>query len=297
MIVISRLSVHVLTLALLVLALHLRSAASFSVKHHPPFRSFEFDKVTGVCRRPAAFQYTDEDGEKQLFVMRNTPGDGDCVFHAVLSSVFISMGMMNPDSAFNSMMSAMVLEMRSVVANFLSSPEGILYVDNKPNKKRRIVRCRDLLQSAAQSEGLSADDYLAKLRQPGKMGGLYGGGPELTVLSNVLRRPISIYHIIKQQTDAEIDKVCEIERMGVFGEGLFEDPGESIPNSVVSNAVFFTVDGSPRDESSEDLSSRVSTPYQCKWDLHVLVTDASEEEKHATVLLPSVPILHELSSQ
>ena len=56
----------------------------------------------------------------------------------------------------------MALEMRRVVANFLSSPEGTLYVNNRPRK--RIVRCRVLLQSAAKNEGLSAEEYLAKLR-------------------------------------------------------------------------------------------------------------------------------------
>jgi len=134
------------------------------------FRSFEFDSLTGICRRPASFQFTRENEETQHFVMRNVPGDGDCVFHAVLSSVFISMGMLNPDS---NTMPSMAIEMRSVVANFLSSPEGTLYVSNKPRK--RIVRCRDLLQSAAQNEGLTLDDYLIKLRRPGRQGGLYGG--------------------------------------------------------------------------------------------------------------------------
>ena len=85
------------------------------------------------------------------------------------------MGMLNPDTAFSSNMSS---EMRGVVANFLSSPEGTLYVSNKPVK--RIVRCRDLLKSAAKNEGMSPEEYLIKLRQPGKLGGLYGGGPELT---------------------------------------------------------------------------------------------------------------------
>src|SRR5210317_901635 len=84
-----------------------------------------------------------------------------------------------------------------VVANYLSSPDGVLYVNNKPVK--RIVRCQDLLSSAAKAEGLSRDKYLMRLRQPGKLGGLYGGGPELTVLSNILRRPLSIYHLKQQQ--------------------------------------------------------------------------------------------------
>mmetsp|Transcript_20925 Transcript_20925/g.44755 ORF Transcript_20925/g.44755 Transcript_20925/m.44755 type:complete len:300 (+) Transcript_20925:144-1043(+) len=282
------------------LLLQVQSAASFSTTSSQSpsasaryeFRSFEFDPLTGICRRPASFQYTDQNKDTQFFVMRNTPGDGDCVFHAVLSSVFISAGILNPDSAlFSTAMSAMALEMRNVVAMFLSSPEGTLYVNNKPHK--RIVRCRDLLQSAAKNEGFTAEDYLTKLRQPGKQGGLYGGGPELTVLSNILRRPISIYHLKQPTAEAINENFCEVKRMGVFGEGLFEDPGQSVPDSVVSNAVFFTL-GKARQETkqSSNESSGLSSPLKCSWHLHILIADASETEKHATVLLPSVPILH-----
>lgn len=253
------------------------------------FRTFEFDPITGVCRRPSSFRWIDPasgdgTGEDRLFVMRNTPGDGDCVFHAVLSSVFVSMGMLNPDSALSGTMSSMALEMRGVVAKFLSSPDGTLYVTGRPRK--RIVRCRDLLRSAANGEGIAEEEYLARLRRRGREGGLYGGGPELTVLSNVLRRPISIYHL-KQVRDAPYDGECvEIERMGVFGEGLFEDPGRSVPDSVVTNAVFFTVDGTRR------TTSPLSSPLKCSWHVHILIADAGDGEKHATVLLPSVPILH-----
>ncbi|KAL7497436.1 hypothetical protein ACHAWT_005619 [Skeletonema menzelii] len=307
----------------------LQSAHSLSSSSHhnypskgtslPPFLSFDFDPSTGICRNPASFRYTsppsnnnNNNAEKndktnaQFFVLRNVPGDGDCVFHAVLSAVFISMGFMNPDAdAGDTLLSSMALEMRNVVAKFLSSPEGTLYVNNKPAK--RIVRCRDLLSSAAKNEGLSPDEYLKRLRQPGSQGGLYGGGPELTVLSNILRRPISIYHLKQQQqssirnaTDSSTATTCcELERMGVFGEGLFEDQCQSIPDSVISNAVFFTVDGCKVKQQSSSLEedttlilNGISSPLKCSWHLHVLIADTGNNEKHASVLLPSVSILH-----
>jgi hypothetical protein len=95
-----------------------------------PFLSFEFDPSTGICRHPASFRYSssnnnnnnnygndkrDDDHHHQFFVLRNVPGDGDCIFHAVLSSVFISMGFMNPDATFlksDTLVSSMALEMR-----------------------------------------------------------------------------------------------------------------------------------------------------------------------------------------
>jgi hypothetical protein len=293
-------------------------AASASTTTTYPFQSFQFDKSTGICRNPSSFRYsssesckgnnnqssptTNDDNNKddQFFVLRNVPGAGDCIFHAVLSSVFISMGFMNPDATFaksDNLVSSMALEMRHVVANYLSSPDGVLYVNNKPVK--RIVRCQDLLSSAAKTEGLSRDEYLTRLRQPGKLGGLYGGGPELTVLSNILRRPISIYHLKQQQqhhimstSNKNTTTHCELERMGVFGEGLFEDQCQSIPDSVISNAVFFTVTDGTQQTKSGLSSTSISTPLKSSWHLHVLIADAGENEKHASVLLPSVSILH-----
>lgn len=289
-------------LAIVVLAL-IAPASAFSAPKFA-FQTFVFDEATGICRRPSSFHYNKDNedaSQDQYFVMRNVPGDGDCVFHAVLSSVFISMGMLNPDAAYTSsnLMSSMVLEMRSVVANFLTSPDGTLYVNNKPRK--RLVRCQDLLVSASKSEGLAPEDYLTKLRLPGRLGGLYGGGPELTVLSNILRRPISIYHLSTSQSNNE--NMCKIDRVGVFGEGLYEDPSNTFPNSVVSNAVFFTMNrNAPIDTQQQSnteqhttlppASSILSSPFKCSWHLHILIADASEDEKHACVLLPSAPILH-----
>ena len=149
----------------MIMMLLLQSVASFSIPPSPTpsakfeFRSFDFDSVTGICRRPASFQFTENDKEEaQYFVLRNVQGDGDCVFQAVLCSVFVSMGMLNPDGTNSRFMSALALEMRNVVANVLSSPDGTLYVNNKPTK--RIVRCKDLLQSAAQNEGMTSGAFL-----------------------------------------------------------------------------------------------------------------------------------------
>ena len=128
--------IAIMTLLLLLHPAHSLSSSSSPQQSHPPrttsppFLSFEFDPSTGICRNPSSFRYTSSSSnnkdtktassesnknDSQFFVLRNVPGDGDCIFHAVLSSVFISMGFMNPDATFvksDTLVSSMALEMR-----------------------------------------------------------------------------------------------------------------------------------------------------------------------------------------
>jgi len=117
------------------------------------------------------------------FTMRNVPGEGDCMFLAVALATSTSMGL----GGNYALLRSVAQQTRSVVAQVLSAKEGTFHVEGK-----RIVRAVDLLKSAAKKEGLSSgEEYIDLLTR----GVLQGGGPELTVLSNVLRRPISIYEL------------------------------------------------------------------------------------------------------
>ena len=91
-----------------------------------------------------------------------------------------------------------------------------------------------LLQSAAAQEGLHPKKYLRLLRKEGAEGGLHGGGPELTVLANVLRRPISIYELVSNDdtfggANIEDENSLSIECKGVFCKESFRDPAFGIP--------------------------------------------------------------------
>jgi len=103
----------------------------------------------------------------------------------------------------------------------------------------------------------------------------------LTVLANVLRRPISIYElaqptdsITENQDDDSNDVTTNsypIVCKGSFGLDVFEDPCASIPGSAVLSNV---------------------QPGAYSWQLHILILDVSPNghEKHACVLLPQTPI-------
>ena len=224
---------------------------------------FEF-APNGVCINPPYFS----DGE-QSFTMRNVPGEGDCMFLAVALAAATSMGLGGNDA----LLRAISRETRAVVAQVMNSTNGTLHIEGN-----RIVPARSLLESAAKQEGLSSEMYLELLQKEGRDGGLYGGGPELTVLSNVLRRPISIYelpagkegwNLSERKNNAGGADTCQVKCMGVFGNPVFEDPCFNVPDSAV-------------------LSGIQQGAYS--WHLHILVLNMSNGEKHACVLLPQSPI-------
>jgi hypothetical protein len=233
-----------------------------------PFHRFAF-APNNVCVKPKsfhAFQKLENGTSKTLeFTMRNVPGDGDCMFLAVSLATCTSYGL----GGNYALLRAISNETRDVVAQILSVDKGNLHVEGK-----RIVRVSDLLKSAARNEKVSETDYVNMIRN----GTLQGGGPELTVLSNVLRRPISIYEIDTSDTsfvkswnrdddnEKDVPNICPIKCVGSFGE-VFQDPCLDIPQSAI-------------------LQNMQAGAFS--WHIHVLVVDSGNGEKHACALLPKV---------
>lgn len=228
--------------------------------------TFQF-APNGVCIQPEFFVNGD-DHRTTKFTMRNVPGQGDCMFLAVALAAATSMGL----GGNNALLQAISRETRQVVAKVLESSSGNLYIADG-----RLCPAHDLLLQATREEGFGDDTekYLESLRTEGAKGGIQGGGPELTVLANVLRRPISIYELAPKTATTETTKndqqpneqsiVCK----GTFGKDLFNDPCASMPDSAVLSNI---------------------QPGAYSWELHILVLDVSPTEKHACVLLPQTPI-------
>lgn len=263
----------ILSARVVILSVILLLNVHISVAMVQPYTSYRF-APNGVCVSPRTFVDT---ATRQAFTMRSVPGDGDCMFLAVALAALTSMGL----GANNALLQAISREQRNVVASILESKTGSLVIEGQ-----RTVTTTALLKSAAAGEGLTTDQYLTLLRKVGAEGGLYGGGPELTVLANVLRRPISIYevapdsdkdkseHISQLAAGTEINgsiqsDVCRIECKGVFGQDAFHDPLAHVQDSAI-------------------LSSTLQREFQgaYSWHIHILVVDTSSQEKHACVLLP-----------
>lgn len=243
---------------------------------------------------------TGAESTRLKFSARNVPGEGDCMFLAVAFASAVSMGLASRTRANGldehddtAMLRTVAKEMRQLVAKILSSEGNILIAG------KRICAARDLLKSAAAAEGMAPAEYLARLAKDGRSGGLNGGGPELTILSNILRRPISVYEVYKPDVihdsgairagmesgwqnpgaeaadgsmsskDVEDGSSCRIQRLGSFADS-FVDPCARIPNPAVLS-----------DQTASD-------PGLCSWGLHILVLDTGSTvvEKHALALLP-----------
>jgi hypothetical protein len=253
-------------LAVLSISHFIKCAETFSSRAPTTFRF----APNGVCVQP---QFFVDEATQAKFTMRNVPGEGDCMFLAVALAVATSMGL----GGNNALLQAISQETRRVVAEVLRS-SGNLYIADG-----RLCPAQDLLKQATREEGLDdTDKYLELLRKEGSQGGIQGGGPELTVLANVLRRPISIYELAPkpQQKNGEGKEGISIDVngasssqniicKGTFGTDLFSDPCATIPDSAVLSNI---------------------QPGAYSWQLHILVLDTSRTEKHACVLLPQTPI-------
>ena len=187
------------------------------------------------------------------------------MFLAVALATAASMGLGGNEI----LLRAISRETRDVVATVLESKTGFLHIAGE-----RQIQAAELLKQAAAELRVSTETYLRLLRTEGREGGLYGGGPELTVLANVLRRPISVYEL-EQTMESNLfdhrlsqDVMIPIVRKGVFGEGTFCDP--LLPENAVLQV------------------SKQSIVGAYSWHLHILVVDVSSNEKHACVLFPQV---------
>mmetsp|Transcript_13281 Transcript_13281/g.25924 ORF Transcript_13281/g.25924 Transcript_13281/m.25924 type:complete len:453 (+) Transcript_13281:121-1479(+) len=158
-----------------------------------------------------AFILVDEKEDKYPVAIRQVPGDGSCLFHAVAAGLLCRQMMENnitavvPDSfdvsdlsrdptAFPNMRqlhptmseilnSSSKLRQRAVdTLQHSLNEQSLLYLHTN-----QTISASELIKSATQQyDGLTATEYLKDMRQYG----VWGGGPEIVALANALGRQI-----------------------------------------------------------------------------------------------------------
>jgi hypothetical protein len=84
---------------------------------------------------------------------------------------------------------------------------------------RENLKANELVSAAAQQYGLTADEYCASMQQDC----VWGGGPEIVALSNLLQRPIHVYELaIQQQRPPGTAPAFCLRRMACFGSPKFD---------------------------------------------------------------------------
>lgn len=159
-------------------------------------------------------------------VIRQVPGDGNCLFHSI--SVGLCHALMQEHWDMNSADSLKELyqhsdSLRQKAVDFLRDPNRRLFLQGND-----FVKSRELVEVAAQQYGLTADEYCRDMQQQS----VWGGGPEIVALSNVLKRPIHVYEltnttkpgVISSSSDEnhEEGQIFVLRRMACFGSPRFD---------------------------------------------------------------------------
>ncbi len=141
-------------------------------------------------------------------VIRQVPGDGDCLFHAIaISLAFTENGhLMRLDThdGLQELKAASRKLRRMAVECLVSSCSSNKRQNNNKSKrssrryKRLFIQGKDsmktsqLLHTASSQYGITPEEYCELMMQDS----YWGGGPEIVALCAVLRRPIHVYELV-----------------------------------------------------------------------------------------------------
>ncbi|GAB5036250.1 cysteine protease domain containing protein [Nannochloropsis oceanica] len=123
---------------------------------------------------------------KSKMRVRQVPGDGSCLFHAIYVALAHATNGSHPQEDYDDMCKAAGV-LRQTALDYLSQdPNRLLTVTYNQDMKSQ-----ELLEMTSKEMGLSAEQYLARLRDPKE----WGGGLEIVALANALERPIFLYEL------------------------------------------------------------------------------------------------------
>ena len=123
----------------------------------------------------------------QYAQIRQVPGDGNCLFHALSTTLAYAVNGTHAD-----LRNATWLYHHSAVLRGLA----VECLRRKPRKwlclqGEECLRAKDLVDAAASQYNMTGEQYCALMKKDS----YWGGGPEIVALCNVLRRPIHVYEL------------------------------------------------------------------------------------------------------
>lgn len=130
-----------------------------------------------------SYEGIDSSEDVKEFYIRQVPGDGGCLFHALAAC--LSYEVTDKHFDFDSKLRCLSSDLRKLSISVLNSSFCLL-IENGV-----LIQAHDLLQSVSDHYNLTKDEYLKKMSHPKA----WGGGPEIAAISNILQVPIHVYQL------------------------------------------------------------------------------------------------------
>lgn len=146
--------------------------------------------------------------------VRQVPGDGSCLFHSLTASLSWAVNDTHHSMDLAQLRYTSNQLRQKAVDCFEKNASVVLFVHGH----ERSCVC-DLLTACAEQYSITEQEYCRRMRNSKE----WGGGPEIVVLSNLLKRPIHVYGL-----DTDINKQWCLRRISVFGSPKFDRNNEAI---------------------------------------------------------------------
>lgn len=152
--------------------------------------------------------------------IRQVPGDGNCLFHALSTCLSIVVNGTHADMRNTTLLSMNSALLRCLAVDCLSRrPKKLLFLQGD-----ECLRARDLVEAAASQYNMTGEKYCELMKRDS----YWGGGPEIVALCNVLRRPIHVYELTEDVEEYESERErrknpgFRLRRMACFGSPRFD---------------------------------------------------------------------------
>ena len=167
------------------------SSGSFNVAVASVTYPFISQKFNAPLRHQSFLDdvYKVKGSNNQVFNIRQVPGDGGCLFHAITAS--LSFLQTNKHMDFDMKMRKLSLKLRHLAVQILQKRGKVLAMEEGDE-----IISEALLKMIADVYEMKPDEYCHEILDPRT----WGGGPEIVALSNHFKCPIHVYQLNSERT-------------------------------------------------------------------------------------------------
>jgi hypothetical protein len=148
-------------------------------------------------------------GEESVFQVRQVPGDGGCLFHAITAWVTYLQTSKHLD--FDWRMRNLSQKLRHLAVHILASNDTLVVENGE------VLDSHFLLEMIAKLYDVNTTEYCTQILDPRT----WGGGPEIVALSNHFKCPIHVYQLGTTRSFMRLQ--FSLELCAKFGSPNFDE--------------------------------------------------------------------------